>query len=840
MRIIEINVKNFGKLHNFSVHPSAGINIIYGENESGKSTLMAFIKAMLYGLGTGEKRRQYESWDGSVLGGSMEFEHDERTYLLSRTFGATKAGDRISLFNKSISEEESLPSDKEPGEYVLGINVKSFVNTVFVQQSGPAIEGENHEILTKLTNLASAGDEKVSKGEVEKRLKKSISDLDSKKSTAVLPELRKQKRELAEFRAEMEEQLEETDALRESIILASEKKESLIDEKAILDDTARRLDRRAELEEIDALIAENDRINDLQSEFDRLDSIFGAGNVENIGRLLSDASELLEAEKNQEIVIENKKEQLSTVKKAYDEVDKSKIAEAKVINTYPVEVMSAFEEYDDLMREKNEIEISLENQQNEKKSSGISFNLALAICAIVLGIALLLGVLIHWFFVVIGILADILFLAYSYIFKGQMTINGFTDEHSNLDNVNEDLRALNAKMRPVFERLNVKNMEEFDREYKEIERVQHEALSLRSQRENLEKEISELEAELEDIKSRLYEKLQPYHESSSNEEAFLLISRLHDLKSEYEKVEVELKSLREAFEFMLKGRSFDDLVEYGKKLRGDTELNFSADTTSELIKQKADSVSGQIQELTEKLIQQKAELSLKPYSGQDVEAVSDEIQSLSHRIERYEFELDALKIAKDSLNEAFEEMRVDFGPMINYRASRVLSGITGEKYNSIFISEKLVPSVAESGSSEIRNCAWLSGGTFDQTYLSLRLALVGVMSDDKLPVFMDDSLVQFDDDRMLKALSFINEDSKVGELGQTLIFTCHKRELMAAQKLGLTDSVFLMEVLSDDAAADETEQQGEADDASASDAATSDASTSEAASENSADEEQAE
>ena len=57
MKIIEINIKSFGKLRDFVLKPGDGVNIIYGRNEAGKSTIMAFIKAIFYGLESGEKRR---------------------------------------------------------------------------------------------------------------------------------------------------------------------------------------------------------------------------------------------------------------------------------------------------------------------------------------------------------------------------------------------------------------------------------------------------------------------------------------------------------------------------------------------------------------------------------------------------------------------------------------------------------------------------------------------------------------------------------------------------------------------------------------------------------------
>ena len=66
------------------------------------------------------------------------------------------------------------------------------------------------------------------------------------------------------------------------------------------------------------------------------------------------------------------------------------------------------------------------------------------------------------------------------------------------------------------------------------------------------------------------------------------------------------------------------------------------------------------------------------------------------------------------------------------------------------------------------------------------------MADESLPVVMDDSLVQFDDARMEKALGFIRDDRARGELGQVILFTCHKRVLLAAKRLDMIDGVFHM------------------------------------------------
>ena len=87
-------IQNFGKIHDQTFTLSPGINVLYGENESGKTTIHTFIKSMFYGI-----RRQrgkaaqndtystYEPWDNpAVYGGSLWFESQGQNFRLSRNF----------------------------------------------------------------------------------------------------------------------------------------------------------------------------------------------------------------------------------------------------------------------------------------------------------------------------------------------------------------------------------------------------------------------------------------------------------------------------------------------------------------------------------------------------------------------------------------------------------------------------------------------------------------------------------------------------------------------------------------------------------------------------------
>lgn len=56
MKIRELGLKHFGKFSDRTIQIEDGINILYGENESGKSTLHTFIKSMFFGMERGRGR----------------------------------------------------------------------------------------------------------------------------------------------------------------------------------------------------------------------------------------------------------------------------------------------------------------------------------------------------------------------------------------------------------------------------------------------------------------------------------------------------------------------------------------------------------------------------------------------------------------------------------------------------------------------------------------------------------------------------------------------------------------------------------------------------------------
>jgi len=94
MQINELLLKNFGKFHDRQINLEEGINLIHGENESGKSTIHTFIKGMLFGIERGRGRAAqndtfsiYEPWDNpNYYSGTLKFASGGKHFRIERNF----------------------------------------------------------------------------------------------------------------------------------------------------------------------------------------------------------------------------------------------------------------------------------------------------------------------------------------------------------------------------------------------------------------------------------------------------------------------------------------------------------------------------------------------------------------------------------------------------------------------------------------------------------------------------------------------------------------------------------------------------------------------------------
>lgn len=182
-------LEEFGKFKNYAIDFQEGFNVVYGCNEAGKSTLMAFITMMLYGQNYTKRdgsfrhdfRNRFWPQGSDSMKGTIFFESQSINYLLDRTFKKTYAKDVIVL--KNAVTHEVLPiTEKTPGEEILGMTKSEFEKSVFILQAASSLGEENNEdINRRLSNLLSSGDESISHDLIIERLEEARTRLRSKR-----------------------------------------------------------------------------------------------------------------------------------------------------------------------------------------------------------------------------------------------------------------------------------------------------------------------------------------------------------------------------------------------------------------------------------------------------------------------------------------------------------------------------------------------------------------------------------------------------------------------------------------------------------------------------------
>ena len=149
MKLLSCYVENFGKLSDFSMEFTEGINIIEQSNAWGKSTLAAFVKAMFYGLDAKkdpkafEKERNiYRPWQGGTFGGWVDFEIEGKAYRISRSFGKTEKTDSFQLFDLNTNLE-STDYTEEIGQELFDLDSTSFRRSILIGQKDCACESSD-------------------------------------------------------------------------------------------------------------------------------------------------------------------------------------------------------------------------------------------------------------------------------------------------------------------------------------------------------------------------------------------------------------------------------------------------------------------------------------------------------------------------------------------------------------------------------------------------------------------------------------------------------------------------------------------------------------------------
>lgn len=251
MKINKIKINGFGNLINKEIILDNGINIIYGENESGKSTLLKFIISMFFGLSKNKNGKEisdyerYTSWNNSYFSGKLQYELDNKeSFEIFREFNKRY----LKIYDKNLVEiSKTFNIDKNKGNQFFyeqtKIDEELFLSTVIIMQQQLKLDNNDQNILIqKITNLISSGDDNISFKKVINKLdKKLLEEVGTKRSqdrpiniiNKRIEQLNQEKQNLEQYNKDKYE-MEETKNIKEKELIKLNNKFELIKEIKII------------------------------------------------------------------------------------------------------------------------------------------------------------------------------------------------------------------------------------------------------------------------------------------------------------------------------------------------------------------------------------------------------------------------------------------------------------------------------------------------------------------------------------------------------------------------------------------------------------------------------
>lgn len=215
MEIIQLHLKHFGKFTDYRLDLHAGINIISGGNESGKSTLHAFIRAMFYGIARTRSKNldEYqlrEPWENpSYFAGSMKLLYDDKIYRIERNFHRREESLEVICETDGTKAEDPQQALRC---FTGGLSEADFDNTVFIRQAQSAAGTQLGERLRDyLVNMEQSADASVDVSAAQDYLKKKRRKAENEKNAAlgrIEEEIHERSREMEYINGDLERLLE--------------------------------------------------------------------------------------------------------------------------------------------------------------------------------------------------------------------------------------------------------------------------------------------------------------------------------------------------------------------------------------------------------------------------------------------------------------------------------------------------------------------------------------------------------------------------------------------------------------------------------------------------------
>ncbi|NLK44198.1 MAG: AAA family ATPase [Tissierellia bacterium] len=794
MILKDLNLIGFGKFKNKNIELKEGINLIYGENEAGKSTIHSFIHGMFYGFLKPnvksalylEEHEKYNPWDGSRYAGVLSFKYNSRLYRIERDF--TRGQERTKVFDGNTGEDITNRIDNgparvlQPGIHFFGFNTRIFSNTISIKQLGSKTEDKlGQEVIERLINVSQSLDDDISIDKAILELKDRMAEIGTERAPT-----RPYARNLKSIEKLQEE--------RERILLEKDDYESYLEEKDRLSNELKK---------------EENKLSCLKDNLKKLETYEKAIKLEEARLIQGDIEELekkveklsvyshLSMEEYKEAInLSNSIEYMETNIKEYEfklkeTEDKLKSMEdnIKETKTHDLDqITKDYNLYEELEEERNTFIYNMGDNRLEFLKRGYNdhtkemskFKSLQWICLIIsifsYGIMALVPS-IRFYILLVAIGSMLVWQFYRYkIKKLKVIIKDLNTQIAEIEEKEGERKKSLAEIEGIQRKLLMKYNVSTKLEFKRIfDRVNLEYLGreenillyneLSTSKKFLLDRIRQLKLDMESNLGKLKHSLEK--NKVENLEDF---SHALEKKSLYEKHIKELESKKELLNKTLGQTTMEALVLELENEQIDksivaldkNQLRYEIDRSNEMISDYRVALRGVEENIN--------------ILGKDISRLVEIEEELERKLEykeKLENEYKAIELATNTIESISKDIHDEFAPDINNKVGKIIEKITNGKYNRIRVDESLNITVENPATKELIKIKDLSGGTIDQLYFSLRFSLINSMVENNFPLILDDCFIQYDDNRLRNIMEFLVDIS--GDR-QVILFTCHNRE----------------------------------------------------------------
>ena len=773
MVIKKVIIKSFGMITDMTLEFSGGVNVVEGQNEAGKSTIAAFIKYMLYGFGEqgaeGEisERQKRLNWESGIAQGSMYVEAGKKTYLISRSTVPTDNGQRTTYKEEAsiIDLETGAPAfgKMAAGEVFFGVDRELFENTAFIGQVRESSIDED-SVKDSINNILFSGSEKINNQKAQgKILDKMNSLLHEGGGGGAIVDI-----------------IQREEALLEKLAACEEDNRRILEKEAELHRIRERKreseDKLSKLQELSncysnvVLIQTFDQLHGLEAEYEEKTQAYNKYVEENTKDGFTPDEQYLTDLAVARRGVNDAYQNLSYAQDAYSEQKKA-IGITK-------EIERAIELADSLGGEK-QVAASAEKRSKRNLLSTVLTSVG-ALLAVAAGIVMLatMAAPVLWVNILLAVAAfSALVMAGAFgvdLAKGKKALSSLqkqfgTESYKDLLGKLSLIAESRAKRDALALALeNAKTAVAKARENYELAKKTLTELILRFGEEPPATELSGFLDRLEEkVKAFLERKNELYEEKCTVEITVKDIRRTLDDKSEID-VRAQVSPLRRK---ALTGVNYDEVMSgiTNAKAVVAEEERLALDVENEL-------------------------MALKARSGDPGEYYA-RINAIAERRRELQDKHKAFYIALDAIKNASDNLRAEISPRLGDYATRMMSVMTDKKYSEFDVSNGLKMMFTNS-QGEKKSVDFLSGGTKEMTYISMRCALIDMLYKEKPPIVFDESFAHQDNVRaasMMRGIKSLADDGY-----QSFIFTCRAREAQLAKEMVKNTGVFKLSVIDDE------------------------------------------